>query len=54
MQIIVKDRRSETERRKAETSAQILKAYYKREVRDGSRMKLPATKATIKKLYEQR
>jgi len=52
MQIIVRDKRSERERRKAETSAQLLKHYYKREIRDGARIKLPADKQRIKKLYE--
>jgi len=51
MQIIVRDGRGETERKKAETSAQILRHYYGREIRDGSRIKLPASKAAIKKLY---
>ena len=54
MQIIVKDRRSESERKKGETSAQILRHYYNRECRDGTRMKLPATKETIKRLYAKR
>jgi hypothetical protein len=54
MQIIVKDKRSENERRKAESSAQILKHYYGREQRDGTRMKLPASKERIKRLYEER
>jgi hypothetical protein len=54
VQIIVKDKRTETERRKAESSAQILKHYYGREQRDGTRMKLPASKERIKRLYEER
>ena len=54
MQIISRDKRSESERRKVESSAQILRQYYNREIRDGSRIKLPASKATIKKLYEER
>jgi hypothetical protein len=54
MQIIVKDKRTENERKKAESSAQILKHYYGREQRDGARMKLVASKERIKKLYEER
>jgi len=54
MQIIIKDKRSETERRKKEDSAAILKHYYHREIRDGTRMKLPAKKEVIKRLYAQR
>jgi hypothetical protein len=54
MQIIVRDKRSESERRRAETSAQILRHYYERELRDGSRMKLVAPKKVIRELYEER
>jgi hypothetical protein len=54
MQIIVRDARSEGERRKREDSAAILRHYYARECRDGSRMKLVAPKSVIKRLYEER
>jgi hypothetical protein len=54
MQIIVKDKRLEPERRKAEDSQAILRHYYEREIRDGSRMKLVAKKERIKRLYAQR
>jgi hypothetical protein len=54
VQIIVRKKGTEVERKKAETSAQILKHYYGREQRDGSRMKLPASKERIKRLYEER
>jgi len=54
MQIIIRDKRPEAERRKKEDSAAILKHYYKREIRDGTRMKLPAKKEVIRKLYEER
>ena len=54
MQIIVKGRGSEKERRKSEDCAAILKRYYAREIRDGSRIKLPAKKEVIKELYAQR
>ena len=52
MQIIVKKAGTEIERRKKETSAQILKHYYGREIRDGTRIRLPTSKAVIRKLYE--
>jgi hypothetical protein len=54
MQIIVRDKRTEVERKKAESSAQILKHYHNREIRDGTRMKLVASKERIKRLYEER
>jgi hypothetical protein len=54
MQIIVRDKRSEAQRRKGEDSAAILKHYYGREIRDGTRMKLVASKQIIKRLYEER
>jgi len=54
VQIIVRDKRSENERRKKEDSAAILKHYYNREIRDGTRMKLVAPKKVIKKIYEER
>jgi hypothetical protein len=54
MQIIVRKKGSEAERRKGEAAAQILKHYYGREIRDGTRMKLVASKERIKNLYEQR
>lgn len=56
MQIIVRSKKSETDRRKSETAGQILKHYYNREIRDGSRMKLPQTvksKEVIKRLYDE-
>jgi hypothetical protein len=53
-QIIIKDNRPEPERRKAEAAKEILRHYYGREIRDGTRMKLVATKERIKRLYEQR
>ena len=54
MQIIVRDKRSEKERRKQEDSQAILRHYYSREIRDGTRMKLVAPKRVIKALYEKR
>jgi hypothetical protein len=54
VQIIVRDKRPEGERRKAEDSAAILRHYYAREIRDGARMKLVAPKKVIKGLYEKR
>jgi hypothetical protein len=54
MQIIVKDKRPEPERRKAEAAKEILGHYYGREIRDGTRMKLVAPKETIKELYAER
>jgi hypothetical protein len=50
MQIIVKSRKSETERRAEEYAAQTRKHYYGREIRDGSRFKSKAgTKTEIRK-----
>ena len=54
MQIIVRDKRSESERRKKEDSQAILRHYYSREIRDGTRMKLVAPKKIIRELYEKR
>jgi hypothetical protein len=63
MQIILRDKRSEAERRKKEDSLAILRRYYEREIRDGTRMKMPidntrggrpATKEKVKRLYEER
>ena len=54
MEIIVRDKRPEPERRKAEAAQQIMRHYYGREIRDGTRMKLVAPKETIKALYEER
>jgi hypothetical protein len=54
MQIIVRDKRSEAERKKVETHGQILRHYYGREIRDGARIRLPASKKVIKNLYAQR
>jgi hypothetical protein len=53
MEIIVRKKESEVERRKAETSAQILRHYYEREIRDGSRFRSKAgTKKQIKEAYK--
>jgi hypothetical protein len=54
MEIIVRDKRPEPERRKSEAAKEILRHYYGREIRDGTWMKLVATKERIKRLYEQR
>jgi hypothetical protein len=54
VQIIKKSSSSEGERRKREDSVAILRHYYNRECRDGTRMKLVAPKSVIKKLYEGR
>jgi hypothetical protein len=52
--IIIRKKGSETERKKRESYAQILKHYYQREIRDGARWrtKSGATKAQVKGLYE--
>jgi hypothetical protein len=52
--IIVRKKGSETERKRKEAYAQVLKRYYQREIRDGSRWrtKSGATKAQVKELYE--
>jgi hypothetical protein len=54
--ILVRRRGTETERRKQESAAQIRRHYYNREIRDGTRMRLPpnTTKEQIKKLYAER
>jgi hypothetical protein len=54
MQIIVRDKRSENERRKKEDNAAILKFFYKQECENGGKVKLPCSKARAKKLYEER
>jgi hypothetical protein len=55
VQIIVPQKGTETERKKREAYGQILKHYYGREIRDGSRFRSKAgTKEQIKKLYEVR
>jgi hypothetical protein len=54
MQILVRKAESEVERRKKETASAILRHYYNREIRDGSRMKLVASKERIKRLYALR
>lgn len=55
MQIIVRQRGSEAQRRKREASRAIVKHYYDREIRDGSRFKSKAgTKEQIRKAYEIR
>jgi len=52
MNIIVPKKGTEPERRKREAYGQILKHYYGREIRDGSRFKSKAgTKAQIKRIY---
>lgn len=54
MQILIrKTGRTEPERRKREAATQILRHYYSREIRDGSRIRLPAgvTKEMIRKVY---
>jgi hypothetical protein len=53
MQIIVPKKGTEAERRKREVAVQILRHYYGREIRDGSRFRSKAgTKEQIRKLYE--
>jgi hypothetical protein len=55
VQIIVPKKGTEAERRKREAAQEILKHYYGREIRDGSRFRSKAgTKEQIKKLYEVR
>lgn len=54
MQIIVKKKGTEPERRRREGIQQILQAYYRREQRDGAKAKFPASKSAIKKLYAER
>jgi len=55
MNIIVPKKGTEAERRKREASAQILRHYYGREIRDGSRFRSKAgTKEQVKKVYEVR
>jgi hypothetical protein len=55
VQIIVPKKGTEAERRKREAGAQILKHYYGREIRDGSRFRSKAgTKEQIRKVYAVR
>lgn len=54
MQIIVRGKGSEPQRRKSETARSILKHYYSREQRDGARARFPVKKEVIRKLYEVR
>ena len=55
IQIITRDQGLEAERRKKEAARTILKHYYDREKRDGSRFKSKAgTKEQIKRVYEVR
>lgn len=55
MQIIVRQKGSEAERKKAESATQILRHYYGREIRDGARFRSKAgTKEQIKRLYALR
>jgi hypothetical protein len=52
VQIIVPKKGTEAERRKREAAVQILKHYYGREIRDGSRFRSKAgSKAQVKKVY---
>jgi hypothetical protein len=52
IQIIVPKKGTEAERKKAEAAVQILKHYYGREIRDGSRFKSKAgSKEQIRKVY---
>jgi hypothetical protein len=53
VQIIVGKSGSEASRKKREAYAQIIKHYYGREIRDGSRFRSKAgTKEQIRKVYE--
>jgi hypothetical protein len=52
MQIIVRSRYTEKERRQVEVARQNLAGYYKEECDKGSRFFSKLTKATIKKVYE--
>jgi hypothetical protein len=54
MQIIVPKKGTEAERRKREAAQEILRHYYGREIRDGSRFRTKGdvTKAQIRKVYE--
>jgi hypothetical protein len=55
MNIIVKDKRSEGERKAKEGAEQTRAHYYNREIRDGSRFQSKAgTKAEIKKALDDR
>jgi hypothetical protein len=55
VQIIVRKSGSEASRKKREAYAQIIKHYYGREIRDGSRFRSKAgTKEQIKRVYEIR
>jgi hypothetical protein len=56
MQIIVRKVGTEVERRKKETAQEILRHYYGREIRDGSRWRVKSghSKEQIKKVYEVR
>jgi hypothetical protein len=52
VQIIVKSLKGEKERQMKDAAAQTLKAYYKREIRDGARFRSRFTKSQIRKVYE--
>ena len=52
MQIIVRKKGTEQERKKRETAQSILKHYYNREVRDGAKARFPVSKDSIKKVYQ--
>jgi hypothetical protein len=53
MQIIVRKAGTEVERRKKETAHEILRHYYAREIRDGSRFRVKSghSKEQIRKVY---
>ena len=53
MNVIVKGKKSESERRALEYAEQTKRHYYEREIRDGARFKSKAgTKAEIRKALE--
>jgi hypothetical protein len=53
LNILIRRKGSDATKRKAEIYRECLQHYYRREIKDGSRMKLPktATKKAIKELY---
>lgn len=53
MQILIRKKGTEPERRKREAAGAILRHYYNREIRDGAGIRLPVPKETIRKLYSQ-
>jgi hypothetical protein len=54
MEIIIREKGTEAERRKREAAVQILKHYHGRECRDGARFrtKVPGGKNAIRRVYE--